>query len=135
MDSQNFKNLIKSNTCFRGVCSCIGLILTSRKYCFKNTSSYETGISDPHHLAYSIMKTISKSFKNDLMSKTVEENVDYSNFEKEFIDTLNKHALKKTKLFHCNQKPHVNKVLRCAIMKRSQLKDKANKTRKAVNIF
>ena len=32
---------------------------------------------------------------NDLMSKTVEENVDYSKFEKEFIDTLNKHAHKK----------------------------------------
>ena len=29
------------------------------------------------------------------MSKTLEENVDYSKFEKEFIDTLNKHAHKK----------------------------------------
>ena len=69
------------------------------------------------------------------MSKTVDENVDYSKFEKEFIDTLNKHAPKKTKLFRGNQKPHVNKVLRSAIMKRSRLKNKANKTRKAVDIF
>ena len=46
MDSQNFTNLIKNNTCFKGVGSCINLILTNRKYCFKNTSSYETGISD-----------------------------------------------------------------------------------------
>ena len=60
------------------------------------------------------------------MSKTLEENVDYSKFEKEFIDTLNKHAPKKTKLFHGNQKPHVNKVLHSAIMKRSRLKNKAN---------
>ena len=46
MDSQNFTNLIKNNTCFKGVGSCIDLILTNRKYCFKDTSSYETGISD-----------------------------------------------------------------------------------------
>ena len=69
------------------------------------------------------------------MSKTVDENVDYSKFEKEFIDTPNKHALKKTKLFRGNQKPHVNIVLRSTIMKRSRLKNKANKTRKAVDIF
>ena len=56
MDSQNFTNLIKNNTCFKGLGSCIDLILTNRKYCFKNTSSDETGISD-HHLIFSIMKT------------------------------------------------------------------------------
>ena len=62
------------------------------------------------------------------MSKTVDQNVDYSKFEKEFIDTLNKHAPKKTKLFRGNQKPHINKVLCSAIMKRLRLKYKANKT-------
>ena len=55
--------------------------------------------------------------------------------EREFIDTLNKHAPKKTKLFRGNQKPHFNKVLRSAIMKRSRLRHKANKIRKAVDIF
>ena len=44
MDSQNFTNLIKNNTCFKGGGSCIDLILTNRKYCFENTSSNETGI-------------------------------------------------------------------------------------------
>ena len=57
MDSQNFTNLIKNNACFKGVGSCIDLILTNRKYCFKNTSSYEPGISDHHHVIFSIMKT------------------------------------------------------------------------------
>ena len=47
------------------------------------------------------------------MSKTVDENVE------KFIDKLNKHAPKKIKLFRGNQKSHVNKVLRSAIMKRS----------------
>ena len=143
MDSQNFINLIKNNTCFKGVGSCIDLILTNRKYCFKNTSSYETGISDHHHLIFSIMKTTFgseelkkflyhgyktfsyESFKNDLISKTVDDHVDYLKFEKEFIDTLNEYAPKKTKLFRGNQKLHVNKVLRSAIMKRSRLKDRA----------
>ena len=69
------------------------------------------------------------------MPKSVDENVGYSKFEKEFIDALNKDAPKKTKLFRGNQKPHVNKVLRSAIMKRSRVKNKVNKTRKAVDIF
>ena len=145
MDSQNFTNLIKNNTCFKGVGSCIDLILTNRKYCFKNILSYETGVSDHHHLIFSIMKTIFASeepktfshenFKNDLMSKTVDENVNYSKFEKEFIETHHKHSPEKTKLFCGNQKLHVNKVLHSAIVKRSGLKNKANKTRKAVDIF
>ena len=68
------------------------------------------------------------------MSKTVDKNVDYSKLEIEFIDTLDKHAPKKTKLLRGNQKPHINKVLRSAIMKRSRQKNKANKTRKSVDI-
>ena len=47
----------------------------------------------PKKFAYCDYKTFSReSFKNDLLSKT-----DYSKFEKEFIDTLNKYAPKKTK--------------------------------------
>ena len=57
MDSQNFINLIKNNACFKGVGSCIDLILKNKKYCFKNTSFYETRISDHHHLTFLIMKT------------------------------------------------------------------------------
>ena len=41
----------------------------------------------------------------------------------------------KTKLFRGNQKSDVNKVLRIAIMKRPRLENKANKTRKAIDIF
>ena len=69
------------------------------------------------------------------MSQTVDQNIDHSKFEKKFIDTLNKHAPKKIKLLRRNQKPHVNKVLVSAIMKKSRLKNKADKTRKAADIF
>ena len=68
------------------------------------------------------------------MSSICQEKHDYPDFEKKFIDTLNKHAPKKIKTFRGNQKPHINKTLRKAIMKRSQLKNKANKTRNATDV-
>ena len=78
---------------------------------------------EPKKFVYRNYKTYShESFKNDLMSKPVDENVDYLKFKKEFVDTVNKHTPKKVKLFRGNQKPHVNKVRRSAIMKRSRLK-------------
>ena len=108
-------------------------------------------LSDNHHLIYFVIKTTFKSeepkklidcdysnvfpecFKDDFMSSIRQETHDYSEFEKKFIDTLEKHALKKIKTFRGNQKPHTNKKLRKAIMKRSQLKNKANKTRIATD--
>ena len=53
-------NLTKSNTCFKGSGSCIDLILTNRKCCFKHTSTFGTGLSDHHHLIYSMLKTTFK---------------------------------------------------------------------------
>ena len=57
-----------------------------------------------------------------------------SNFEKNFTATFNKHAPTKIKTVRGNQKPHINKTFRKAIMKRPQLKNKANKTRKATDV-
>ena len=45
------------------------------------------------------------------------------------METLSKHAPKKTKIFRGNHKPHIHKILRKAIMNRSQLINKANKTK------
>ena len=47
---------------------------------------------------------------------------------------MNKHAPKKRKWVRGNHKPHINKELRKAIMKRSRLKNKANKTKKLIDI-
>ena len=60
MQSFNLSNLIKTNTCFKGKGTCIALILTNRKYCFKHSSTFETGLSDHHHLVYSMLKTCFK---------------------------------------------------------------------------
>ena len=44
---------------------------------------------------------------------------------------MNNQPPKKSKIFRGNQKPHINKPLGNAIMKRFKLKNKANKTNKA----
>ena len=153
MDSQNFVSLIKNKTCFKGTGSCIDWILTNRKYSFTNTSSYKTGLSDHHHLIYSVMKTTfkceepkkliyrdysnfsQKDFQNELLLNIGNGTNNYLEFEKNFVETLNKHAPKKTKIFRGNHKPHINKTLRKAITKRSQLKNKANKTKDPKDIL
>ena len=152
MHSFNLYNLIKSNTCFKGSGSCIDLILTNRKYCFKHTSTFETGLSDHHHLIYSILKTTFKkeeskkfifcdyknfdntNFQIDLESELSNCPKKYGIFEKTFENVLNAHAPKKIKFLRGNQKPHVDKNLRKAIMKRSQLKNKANRTKNLEDI-
>ena len=144
MQSFNLFNLIKTNTCFKGKGSCIGLILTNRKYCFKHSSTFETGLSDHHHLVYSMLKTCFKreeskifiyrdyknfndtDFRMDLENKLEECPKHYENFEKTFVNVLDAHAPRKTKVLRGNHKPHVDKNLRKAIMKRSKLKNKAN---------
>ena len=58
----------------------------------------------------------------------------YGIFEKTFENVINAHAPKKTKFLCGNQKPHVDKNIRKAIMKRSQLKNKANRTKNLEDI-
>ena len=70
----------------------------------------------------------------DLESKLNNCPKKYENFQKTFENVLNAHAPKKTKFLRGNQKPHVDKNLRKAIMKRSLLKTKANRTKKLEDI-
>ena len=102
MQSLNLINIIKSSTCFKRHRTCIDLILTNRKYCFKHSSNFETGLSDHHHLIYSMLKTTFKidepklfkyrdyknfdstAFHTDLQNKLDEGPKVYQNFE----DTL-----------------------------------------------
>ena len=57
-------NLIKTSTCFKGKGSCIELIFTKRKYCFKNSFAFEAGLSEPCQLVYSMLKTCFKIEKS-----------------------------------------------------------------------
>ena len=138
MNNENFINLVKGNTCCKGKGSCIDLILTNRRYSFKHTSSTETGLSYHHHLIPSMMKTtfekeesevlVYRDYKNFNFNSFHNNNVTFTSFENNFVNVLNQQAPKKLKVFRGNQKPHLNKSLRAAIMKRSRLKDKANKS-------
>ena len=47
---------------------------------------------------------------------------------------MNKHAPKKRKWVRGNYKSHINKELRKTIIKRSRVKNKANKTKKPIDI-
>ena len=67
-----------------------------------------------------------KDFQSDLLLNIGDGKNNYFEFDKNFVETLDKHASKKTKIFRGNHKPLINKTLRKAIMKRSQLKNKAN---------
>ena len=145
-------NLIKVNTCFKGKGTCIDLILTNRKYSFKNTNTIETGLSDHHHMTYTMLKStfekaepiklLYRDYKNFLLDrfKADLENAlkccpnSYDSFEQCFSSKLNEYAPKKTKWVRGNNKSHMNKFLRRAIMKRSKLKNNANETKHPVDI-
>ena len=134
------------NTCFKGKGTCIDLILTNRKYSFKNTNTFEVGLSDYRHMIYTMLKsTFEKAepikltyrdyknfsfdrFKADLKNAFKSCLNAYHCFEKCFSSKLNEYAPKKTKCVKGNNKSHMNKFLRRAIMKRSKLKNKANET-------
>ena len=150
LDSNNLTNLIKTNTCFKGKGSSIDLILTNRKYSFKYKPSYETGLSDHHHIIYTRSSFINiepkllnsrdyknfnfGNFKEDLSEALLIHRNSYDEFESAFITALDKHALNRKKWLRGNNKPHITKPLRQAIMKRSKLKNKANKTKLLTDI-
>ena len=46
------------NMCFRGKGNCIDLILTNQKYSCKNTNTSETGLSDHHHMIFTMLKSM-----------------------------------------------------------------------------
>ena len=103
------------------------MILTNRKHCFQGTSSFETGLSDHHHLIYSILQsTFEKEepkqviyrnykhfqwqhFQNDLKSSLNNCNGNFDIYGKVFTSALNSYAPKKVKVLRGNYKPHLNK--------------------------
>ena len=113
LDNNGLYNLIKGHVCFKGKGSLIDLILTNRKFSFKNTQSFEIGISNHHHMVYTTLKTTFQksepkpsiyrnfknfyfeSFKNDLLENIGTCDRSYDKFDKKITTVLNKHAPKK----------------------------------------
>ena len=103
------------------------MIYTMLKSCFQN--------KDPKVLTYRDFRNYSpEDLKQDLAAALNDCGDSYDVFEQRFVANLNKHAPKKKKLIRGNNKPHMNKMFRQAIMERSRLKNKANKTKSHLNI-
>ena len=68
---------------------------------------------EPKKLIYRNYSNFSqKDFQNELLLNIGDGKNYYLEFEKNFVETLSKHAPKKTKIFRRNHKPHLNKTLR-----------------------
>ena len=90
---------------------------------------------EPKQLNYTDFKNFwFEVFKGDLSETLPECPNSYETFEGAFKTSLDKYAPKKKKWLRRNSKPHVNKMLRKAIMERSKLKNKANKTKLPADI-
>ena len=134
---------IKTKTCFKKVeGSCIDLILSNQKYGLQKTGTWDTGLSDYHHLIYTQLKSKytrlpprkvnyrcynhfnENNFLTDLSLQMTSSNIDEIKvFENKFVDVLDRHAPRKTRMIRGNEKPHVNRTLRKAIMERSRLRN------------
>ena len=155
LDMQSLSTLCSSPTCFKSKLGrCIDLVLTNKKGCFKLSSTFETGVSDFHHLIFTVLKTkISclppkrvdfrsykhfsiDNFRNNLhYAQSCSHSGDISSFLNVFNEVLNNHAPLKTKIIRGNHQPHVSQTLCKAIMTRSRLKRIANKTNKPEDIL
>ena len=151
MENHYLTNMVKTKTCFKSLAgTCIDLILTNRKHSFQHTCTLETGISDHHLLIYTMLKntfcklppkiiryrsykTFNEQLFLDDLSTNLTDSDHYDNFQENFENILNTHAPFKEKTVRGNDKPHMSKCLRQAIMTRSKLKNTANKTGNATD--
>jgi len=111
LENNDLSNVMHKNTCWKSKTgACIDLILTNRKFNLMQTDALETKL-------------------NELSGKLCSNlNLSYLDFYTIFTSVLDKHAPLKSKLVRANNRPHVTKSLRKAIMHTSKLKNIANKS-------
>ena len=144
MSNQCLSNLIKGPTCFKSANgSMIDLFLTTNKYLFQKTNSFETGISDHHHLIATVLKTTYERFPPKLQTYQSYEhswNGSLKNkFESEayaiqsgYIGSLKTVIIESLNAVapYINNKPRLTSLIKKEIMTRSRLKNKTNKSGK-----
>ena len=151
------KNIVKEKTCFKSILNptCIDLFITNCPQSFQNTKALSTGLSDFHKMVVTVMKMTYKkevpseiyyrdyksfdpfSFKNALENKISENHNkgnSYDDFENKFMEVINKHIPLKRKLLRANHAPYMTKLLRKAIMRRSQLETRYLKNKTNENL-
>ena len=149
-DSYNMKNMIKDPTCFKSQNgSLIDVFLTTAQNRIKTSGCVDTGLSDHHHLIYSVMKSFSprlkpreityRSYKTFIQENFIEdlqtfpfrvlevfEEVDDKHYflTKVLQNILDIHAPVKRKKVRAKTPPFMNSKLRRAIMRKAQLHSK-----------
>ena len=146
-NSYNLNSLIKQPTCFKNPENpcCIDLILTNKPRSFLSTCVIETGLSDFHRIAVSVLKTHFrkllpkvvtyrdfKKFENERFMDSLKltlntQDVDYTKNPQLFFELcwneLQHHAPRKKKYLHGNNKPFMTKALSNSIMERAHLRN------------
>ena len=150
MEIYDLNNLVKEPTCYKNPLnpSCIDLILTNKSRNFKNTTTIDFGLSDFHKMIITSFKFQYKpgnpkivyyrqykhfdrrEFENELKQTFMNYSINsYDAFEDKFLELLEKHAPLKKKTLRANDAPYMTKTLRKAMMKRTELANKYDKTR------
>ena len=139
------KCLVKEPTCFKNVNSpsTVDHFITNAPRLFQKTMALNIGLSDFHKLIVTVLKTgipkqqpktvIYRNYRNfdenrfryDLRRELNKNRaISYENFEKIFLEVLEKHAPSRTKKVRANDKPFITKPLHKAMMATSQMEKK-----------
>ena len=89
---QDLKNLVKEPTCFKSVDnpSCIDVFLTNTPHSFQHTTTVETGLSDFHKMAISVLKTTYPKAQPKIIYYRDYKHFDLPKFRAELRDELKK---------------------------------------------
>ena len=149
LNSHDAKNMVKEKTCFKSMNNptCVDLLISNKEKCFKSAATIDTGLSDFHKMVLVVLKKKFERAKPKVISYRDYRHFDgnsfrcalrfdlskisthsYSSFEKVFLETLNDHAPLKQKKQSVPITPlYMTKILRKAMMHRSQLETKYRK--------
>ena len=82
LHEHTFYNMMKQNTCFKGDGgSCINLLIANSKFSLMKTNSFETGLSDHHHMICNQNKIFNKTFLKTKFEKFELKILIYRNFK------------------------------------------------------
>ena len=155
-DTYDLGSLLIEPTCYKTPenPTCINLILTNHSLSFQNSCVFETGLSDFHKMAVTIMKASSERlqpkiinyrdykrfqnnvFREELLSELPNVNIDekcFSNFLDICKEILNHHAPCKKNYARGNHLPFIDNTLSKEVMKLTRLKNKFLKDRNDYN--
>ena len=130
LQEHTFYNMMKQNTCFK--CDgdlCIYLLITNSNSSVMKTNLFETGLSDHHHMIYTILKTKFEKFEPKKLIYRNFNQFDSDQFKLDICNSMSDVTA------HAAFKKHVSKKLRKQIMVRSRLKNKANKSKNPIYIL